>query len=86
MPINQASKPVCCISCGKLIAKGYIDAGSIEIRCKCGVVNKLEAEHKPEGRSELSKRVSQVVHIPYGVQDQFGNVLMPGCFSKKTGR
>lgn len=52
MPINQASKDksVVCISCGKVIAKGHIESGSIEIACKCGVKNRIEAENKPEGQ------------------------------------
>lgn len=52
MPINQANKdkPVLCIACGKKIAEGYIQLGSIEIVCKCGVKNRIEAENKPEGR------------------------------------
>jgi len=52
MPINQADKdkPVRCIACGKIIAQGYITEGAIQIQCKCGVKNRLEAEHKPEGR------------------------------------
>lgn len=64
MPINQASKPVACISCGRLIAKGHIEAGSIEIACKCGVMNRIEAEHKPEGQSDLCKRVRTVLENP----------------------
>lgn len=39
-----------CIACGKKIAEGYIQLGSIEIACKCGVKNRIEAENKPEGR------------------------------------
>lgn len=52
MPINQANKdkPVHCIACGKIIARGYIADGALQIQCKCGVKNRLEAEHKPEGR------------------------------------
>lgn len=52
MPINQANKdkPVLCIACGKMICKGHIESGSIEISCKCGVKNRIEAEIKPEGR------------------------------------
>jgi len=55
MPINQASKdkPVHCIACGKTIAKGYVIAGSIQIPCKCGVMNRIEAENKPEGRENV---------------------------------
>lgn len=52
MPQNQniGDKSICCISCGKVIAKGHISTGKIEIKCKCGVINKIEAEKKPEGR------------------------------------
>lgn len=64
MPINQVNKPVNCISCGRLIAKGSIQVGGIEIVCKCGVLNRIEAEHKPEGQSELCKRVRAVLEIP----------------------
>lgn len=55
MPINQPNKdkPVFCISCGKMICKGHIESGSIEIRCKCGVKNRIEA-NKPEGRENIS--------------------------------
>lgn len=54
MPINQPNKdkPVFCISCGKMICKGHIESGSIEIPCKCGVKNRIEA-NKPEGRGKL---------------------------------
>lgn len=53
MPINQASKdkPVHCIACGKIIAQGFVLSGSIQIKCKCGVTNRIEAENKPEGQS-----------------------------------
>lgn len=66
MPINQADKdkPVRCIACGKIIAQGYIADGAIQIQCKCGVKNRLEAKHKPEGRSELCERVRSVIDIP----------------------
>lgn len=74
MPINQANKPVNCISCGKMIAKGRIEVGSIEIPCKCGVMNRIEAEHKPEGQSELCKRVRSVLEIPVDA----GSVRMAG--------
>jgi hypothetical protein len=57
MPINQASKPVTCIACGKIIAQGFIVSGSIQIQCKCGVKNRIEAEQKPEGRSRLVEAV-----------------------------
>lgn len=62
MPINQANKdkPVVCISCGKMIAKGHIESGSIEIPCKCGVKNRIEAENKPEGRCDHPKFVGAV--------------------------
>jgi len=60
MPINQASKdkPVHCIACGKIIAEGYVTEGSIRIQCRCGVMNRIEAEHKPEGpKSRLVEAV-----------------------------
>jgi len=48
---NIGDKTICCVSCGKVIAKGHISTGRIEIKCKCGVTNKIEAENKPEGRN-----------------------------------
>jgi hypothetical protein len=52
MPQNQKiiEKPIHCISCGKVIAKGHMKLGSMEITCKCGVKNRIEADTKPEGR------------------------------------
>lgn len=63
MPINQAAKdkPVFCISCGKMICKGHMESGSIEIPCKCGVKNRIEAENKPEGRRMPGGFQSEVI-------------------------
>lgn len=47
---SRNEKTINCVSCGKVIAKGHIELGSIEIVCKCGVKTRIEAENKPEGR------------------------------------
>lgn len=63
MPHNQniGDKSICCVSCGKVIAKGHISTGKIEIKCKCGVVNKIEAEKKPEGRERPGVRTVEEI-------------------------
>ena len=35
-----------CSSCGKLLAKGHINDGELEIKCKCGTVNTIAREPK----------------------------------------
>ena len=47
--INKADQPIRCIACGKVIGQGYIVTGSIQLKCKCGVKTKIEADIKPAG-------------------------------------
>lgn len=50
MPNIQSPKPkIRCISCSKIIAEGSISSGEIAIKCRCGVINTIKAEKKPEG-------------------------------------
>jgi phage FluMu protein Com len=49
---EKVIKPIRCISCGKIIAEGFMKEGVIEIDCRCGTINKIQAQYKkPEGRS-----------------------------------
>jgi phage FluMu protein Com len=44
-----------CNNCNKILFKGTIQVGIVEIKCKCGTVNKFEAITKlPEGQKSLS--------------------------------
>ena len=49
-PKIDENKRITCVACGKLIATGGIILGKIKIPCKCGVMNTIGAEMKPEGR------------------------------------
>ena len=41
-----------CCSCNKIIFKGKIIIGIVEIKCKCGVKNTIVGiENSPEGRN-----------------------------------
>lgn len=60
---NRQDKEVCCISCGKLIAKGYMEKGSFQILCKCGVLNRIEALQRSAGR-QTTEDVQQGRIIP----------------------
>lgn len=42
----DSTKVIKCSSCGKLIARGFINDGTVEIKCKCGVVNTVSKEPK----------------------------------------
>ena len=49
---EKVIKPIRCISCGKIIAEGFMKEGLIEIDCRCGTTNKIQAQHKKsEGRT-----------------------------------
>lgn len=48
-------KLIKCVACGKLLAKGQIFHGQIELPCKCGVMNTIGAEMKPEGRRNFQR-------------------------------
>lgn len=54
MPDSHPLKPVHCIACGKIIAQATITEGRLKIDCQhCGVSNRIEAEHKPDGRVKI---------------------------------
>jgi phage FluMu protein Com len=43
----DAAKKINCISCGKIIAEGYIKEGVIRIKCRhCGVFNNFSSENE----------------------------------------
>jgi hypothetical protein len=48
--VKSADRPIKCISCGRIIGQGFIVEGTVQLLCKCGVKNKIEATLKPEGR------------------------------------
>ena len=79
MPINQANKPVNCISCGRLIAKGSIQEGAIEILCRCGVKNRIVAENKPEGRVTRESVVMRFNEV-----DGHGDIYLPDSVKFKS--
>jgi phage FluMu protein Com len=43
-----------CCSCGKKLAEGQIQQGSISIQCKCGVINEVTATK--EKKEKVPKR------------------------------
>lgn len=60
--VNHENLIKCC-ACGKLLAKGQILHGQIKLPCKCGVMNTIGAEMKPEGRSNILPDRPSVVSL-----------------------
>jgi phage FluMu protein Com len=46
MPEQKAE--IRCEQCSKVLCKGVVDAGNIEIKCKCGKVNTIVGDAKLE--------------------------------------
>jgi phage FluMu protein Com len=62
-PPNQSrvENAIRCASCGKVIGKGFIVEGSVELPCKCGVRTRIEAKKKPEGRVQERTAIKSTV-------------------------
>lgn len=45
-----------CGKCKKLLCKGHITNGSIEIKCKCGMSNTFKFDRKPEKLKTTNQR------------------------------
>lgn len=43
-----------CTGCRKVIGEGTLNDGKISIKCKCGVLNTIEATPKPQPKQETT--------------------------------